>query len=96
MDTAGGDESKYLGFDDEADEAWSDLTSSKYAPIMELYVPTLTTRLGNHVRLSEEDLHAINQTSVPLGSGGYLGMLGVYHELHCVVSATIYSGICLL
>ena len=33
MDTAGGDKSKYLGFDYEADEAWSDLTSSKYAPI---------------------------------------------------------------
>ncbi|GKZ71312.1 hypothetical protein AnigIFM50267_007351 [Aspergillus niger] len=58
MDTAGGHQSKYLGFEDEADEAWTDLTSR------------------NHVRLSEEDLLAINQTSVPLGSGGYLG--------HCV------------
>ncbi|KAK4863215.1 hypothetical protein LT330_001993 [Penicillium expansum] len=67
MDTAGGDQSKYLGFNDKADEAWTDLTSR------------------NHVRLSEEDLRAINQTSVPLGSGGYLGMLGVYHELHCVL-----------
>ncbi|RDK38163.1 hypothetical protein M752DRAFT_279150 [Aspergillus phoenicis ATCC 13157] len=66
MDTAGGHQSKYLGFGDEADEAWTDLTSR------------------NHVRLSEEDLLAINQTSIPLGSGGYLGMLGVYHELHCV------------
>ncbi|MCJ1360357.1 MAG: hypothetical protein MMC33_010362 [Icmadophila ericetorum] len=66
MDTAGGDESKYIGFDDKADEAWTDLTSR------------------NHVRLSDEDLRAINQTSISLGSGGHLGMLGVYHELHCV------------
>lgn len=32
MDTAGGDQSKYLGFNDKADEAWTDLTSSRYAP----------------------------------------------------------------
>ncbi|PMD16627.1 hypothetical protein NA56DRAFT_305974 [Hyaloscypha hepaticicola] len=38
----------------------------------------------NNIRLSDEDLRAINQTSVSLGSGGYLGMLAVYHELHCV------------
>lgn len=61
-----------------------------------LYYPKLTLCLGNHVRLSEEDLRAINQTSVPLGSGGYLGMLGVYHELHCVVSAINSSIICSL
>ncbi|KAF4637013.1 hypothetical protein G7Y89_g1076 [Cudoniella acicularis] len=38
----------------------------------------------NNIRLTEEDLKAINQTSVSLGGGGYLGMLSVYHELHCV------------
>ena len=37
------------------------------------------------MRLNSEDLHALNQTSVSLGSGGYLGMFGVYHELHCMV-----------
>ena len=35
MDTAGGDESKYIGFDDKADEAWTDLTSSRYDPSAE-------------------------------------------------------------
>ena len=96
MDTAGGHQSKYLSFDDQADEAWTDLTSSRYAPLTGPCHPTLIPRPGNHVRLSEEDLLAINQTSVPLGSGGYLGMLGVYHELHCVVSDAKSSVICSL
>ncbi|KAI0396799.1 hypothetical protein F5Y17DRAFT_417839 [Xylariaceae sp. FL0594] len=37
-----------------------------------------------YVRLREEDLKAINKTSVPLGDGGYLGMPVMFHEVHCV------------
>ncbi|KAI9640533.1 hypothetical protein NHQ30_010831 [Ciborinia camelliae] len=66
MDEAGTHRSEYMTLGDEADEAWTNLTSR------------------SHVRLSDEDLHAINETSAALGSGGYLGMLAVYHELHCV------------
>lgn len=38
MDTAGGDQSKYMGFDNTADEAWRDLTSSKCAQLTWDYV----------------------------------------------------------
>ena len=41
--------------------------------------------LDSHTRFSEEELHRLNQTSLALKDGGYIGELGVYHELHCVV-----------
>ncbi len=41
-----------------------------------------------HVRITREELERDNQASVPLPEGGgYLGWMGVFHELHCVVSA---------
>ncbi|KAF2139767.1 uncharacterized protein K452DRAFT_360469 [Aplosporella prunicola CBS 121167] len=39
----------------------------------------------HNIRLTDDDLRGINQSSISLGhGGGYLGMLGVYHELHCL------------
>ena len=39
-----------------------------------------------HIRVSEAELRRDNQQSVALTEGGgYLGWLGVFHELHCIV-----------
>jgi hypothetical protein len=42
--------------------------------------------LNMSIRVSKEELEAHGQTSVELPGGGYLAWLGVFHELHCVVS----------
>ena len=40
-----------------------------------------------HLRVSKEELERTKQTSVELPEGGgFLAWLGVYHELHCLVS----------
>ena len=40
-----------------------------------------------HIRVSEAELRRDNQESVRLvEGGGYLGWMGVFHELHCIVS----------
>lgn len=42
-----------------------------------------------HIRITEEELRRDNQASVALTEGGgYLGWLGVFHELHCIVRRT--------
>ena len=42
-----------------------------------------------HIRVTEAELRRDTQDSVALPeSGGYLGWLGVFHELHCVVCCT--------
>ncbi len=39
-----------------------------------------------HIRITAEELQLDNQKSVKLiERGGYLGWLGVFHELHCIV-----------
>lgn len=43
------------------------------------------------VRVSREELERGNQTSVELPGGGYMAWLGVFHELHCVVSTALGS-----
>lgn len=38
------------------------------------------------MRVSEQDLRAVNRSSIPLGvGGGYYGEMAVFHELHCLV-----------
>ena len=39
-----------------------------------------------HIRVTAKELEQDNQESVKLKEGGgYLGWLGVFHELHCIV-----------
>ena len=39
------------------------------------------------IRVSREELERSNQSSVALPKGGgYMAWLGVYHQLHCIVS----------
>ena len=38
------------------------------------------------IRVSAEELQQANQSSVTLPNGGYMAWLGVFHELHCIVS----------
>ena len=41
---------------------------------------------NNNIRLSKDELKKLNKTSIELHDGsGYLGELGVYHHLHCLV-----------
>lgn len=41
------------------------------------------------LRVSGEELRRSNQSSVELPEGGgYMAWLGVFHELHCIVSST--------
>lgn len=44
------------------------------------------------VRVSREELERGDQTSVELPDGGYMAWLGVFHELHCVVSTAFGRG----
>ena len=38
------------------------------------------------MKISEQDLRAVNRSSIPLGvGGGYYGEMAVFHELHCLV-----------
>ena len=42
-----------------------------------------------HISVTQEELERDNQESVALPEkGGYLGWMGVFHELHCIVSTT--------
>jgi hypothetical protein len=42
--------------------------------------------LDHNIRIMEDELRAMNQTSIPLHDGsGYQGMMAVFHELHCLV-----------
>ena len=38
------------------------------------------------IRVSAAELERLNETSLPLDSGGFAIGLGVFHELHCLVS----------
>ena len=38
------------------------------------------------LRISAEEMETSNQSSVALPEGGFMAWLGVYHELHCIVS----------
>ena len=52
----------------------------------------IVNTLAMNIRLSEEDVVAYDRKAeaVALSDGsGYAGSLNVYHELHCVVSASI-------
>lgn len=44
--------------------------------------------MGNmSIRVTKAELDRNDQTSVELPQGGYLAWLGVFHQLHCVVSS---------
>lgn len=44
------------------------------------------------LRVSQDELRRDHQTSVPLPEGGFLGRLGVYHEIHCLVRGPFVNG----
>lgn len=47
----------------------------------------LTLPTGINLMVSDEEMLQLGQTSLAMSDGsGYLATLGVYHELHCVVS----------
>lgn len=83
-------DSIYAGYpNDESDAAWHDLLASQYPSslfrLSEIHHPSDKNKIDINLRISPEELAKLNQTSIALKDGGYLGTLGVYHELHCVV-----------
>ena len=47
----------------------------------------LITAADTNIRLSQADLDALDRTDgIALPDGGYLGILNVYHQLHCIVN----------
>ena len=55
---------------------------------------TLETVAGKNVRISKKEMieGGENMTNVvQLADGGFLGVLGVYHQLHCLVSEAATS-----
>ena len=50
---------------------------------------TNETKAGNFV-LSADDLHKMNRTSIRV-DGGYLGTIGMFHQLHCLVCYIIVN-----
>lgn len=64
------------------------LNATPYAgpPSPELDAAWDTLLAPMHISVSAEELKRDNQESVALPeSGGYLGWMGVFHELHCIV-----------
>ena len=48
-----------------------------------------------HIRVSEAELRRDNQESVALTEGGgFLGWMGVFHGLHCVVRPLFFLSFC--
>ncbi len=46
----------------------------------------LFPKIDHNIRITDDELHALNSTSIPLSSGGgSMGMMAVFHELHCLV-----------
>ena len=44
-----------------------------------------TNFIGPNIVVSEDDLEAVNRTSIKLTEGsGFLGTLGVFHQIHCL------------
>ena len=41
---------------------------------------------GSNIRVDEEDLDVLGLTSIAVSNGGYVSQLGVFHELHCLVT----------
>ncbi|KAI2734710.1 hypothetical protein DTO013E5_9788 [Penicillium roqueforti] len=65
----------------------SDIKASSYVGEPSLVVDEAWYRLLRHhnIRIIEDELQAMNQTSIPLRhGGGYQGMMAVFHELHCL------------
>lgn len=52
---------------------------------------TMLTIPDNNIRISDEWIHKYERQNeaVKLPDGGYLGMLNVMHELHCIVRVTL-------
>ena len=47
--------------------------------------------MGNmSIRVTKAELERTGQRSVELPQGGYLAWLGVFHELHCIVSKFLF------
>ncbi|KAJ4163954.1 hypothetical protein LMH87_005651 [Akanthomyces muscarius] len=65
----------------------SDIKASPYVGSTTPEVDAAWYRLLRHhnIRITDDELHALNSTSIPLSSGGgSMGMMAVFHELHCL------------
>lgn len=78
----------------ELDDAWHKLLASTRPanPLYARLIKKLTPWPDINLRITPEEMSRLNQTSLALADGsGYLGTLGVYHELHCIVRSPLGS-----
>ncbi len=71
-----------------SDTVFHNLSQSPFAGIPSPEVDAAWDNLlaPMHMRISLQELQRDNQQSVQLPEGGgYLGWMGVFHELHCIV-----------
>ena len=67
----------------ELDKAWHDLLESTLLASFSIWRDLRSSDSYFHV--SEQTLQRLNRTTIALNDGTYIGGLGVYHELHCLV-----------
>lgn len=71
------------------DAAWHNLLA-RMGPSFSLLLSLRLINADINIRLSSTEMQRLNQTSLALSDGsGHLGTLGVYHELHCLVSMNV-------
>lgn len=75
---------------DRSDTLFKNLSRTPYAGPPSSQLDSAWDKLLSpmHMRISAEELREADQKSVPLPEkGGFLGWMGVFHELHCIVSS---------
>lgn len=75
-----------------ASKPYDDFEQSPYAGLPSPSIDAAWHYLLEHttIRVTPTELNRSNQTSVELPGGGYMAWLGVFHELHCIVSQLIF------
>lgn len=70
-------------------KAWEELLARKLIVMASVFYLKLTAASAVMIRADYEEMALAGErpdNSIELFSGGYLASLGVYHDLHCLVS----------
>lgn len=92
-----GEDARYTGLPDEVDEAWDALLERKCKIFGNSVLHLANMMTAINIRTTKDELRqARSPTSddiVQVNDGGYVSVLSVYHELHCLVSFDMGSRI---
>ena len=72
------------------DFAWNDLMQCASLHLRTDNAKNLTYYSDKGLRLSSEEASRLNINGIPLPDSGHGAMLGVYHNLHCLVWTSSY------